>query len=244
MPMVPERLVGQYPILYPFILPTFKQHKEDFHFRLHQYFHHVASSQVANINLFLPVLLHPNANVILRDLNPDFARLAPSELDHGYRLEFWDEPYGTLGDRTPISGTDADIAIAYYNHENQLCLWLIEHKLTESEFTTCGGSRSKGRKASHNCSKSFSEILADKPVCYYHSANRYNFGTSPMPIDLRQSCPSNCPLCMACPLWRNVLRLSIEQDERQPCTVVFGSQASANTYRSNLADYKDLVQTT
>jgi hypothetical protein len=219
--ILPELFVSRYPMLYPAILPTFKQHKQDFHFRLHQYFNHVASSQIANVNLFLPVLLHTNANVILRELNPDFARLAPAELDHGYRLEFWDEPYGTLGDRTPISGTDADIAIAYYNHENQLCLWLIEHKLTENEFTTCGGSRSKGRTALHSCGKSFSAILEDKATCYYHSANRYNFWNI---TEEHQTFFVNHARYAQCPfrgglnqLWRNqLLALSVEQDEHQP----------------------------
>ena len=247
--ILPERLVGQYPLLYPFILPTFKHHKEDFHFHLHQYFNHVASSQAANVNLFLPVLLHSNVNVILRDLNPDFARLALSELDHGYRLEYWDEPYGTLGDRTPISGTDADIAIAYYNHENELCLWLIEHKLTEAEFTTCGGSKSKGRKAIHTCSKPFSEILDDKPVCYYHSANRYNFWDI---TDANRAFFVNHAKHPTCPfiggmnqLWRNqLLGLSIEQDERQPYKHVTFSVVKhpRNTYLDqSIAEYTDMV---
>jgi hypothetical protein len=247
--ILPERLVGQYPMLYPFILPTFKHHKEDFHFRLHQYFNHVASSQAANVNLFLPVLLHSNVNVILRDLNPDFARLAPSELDHGYRLEYWDEPYGTLGDRTPISGTDADIAIAYYNHENELCLWLIEHKLTESEFTTCGGSKSQGRKAIHTCSKPFSEILEDKQVCYYHSANHYNFWDitdANRTFFVNHAQHPNCPFMGGLnQLWRNqLLGLSIEQDERQPYKHVTFSVVKhpRNTYLDqSLADYKDLI---
>jgi hypothetical protein len=52
----------------------------------------MASSQAANINLFLPVLLHPAADANLASLKPDFAALARSELDHGYRIEFWDEP--------------------------------------------------------------------------------------------------------------------------------------------------------
>ena len=247
--ILPERLVGQYPMLYPFILPTFKHHKEDFHFRLHQYFNHVASSQAANVNLFLPVLLHSNVNVILRDLNPDFARLALSELDHGYRLEYWDEPYGTLGDRTPISGTDADIAIAYYNHENELCLWLIEHKLTEAEFTTCRGSKSKGRTAIHDCSKSFSDILENKLVCYYHSANHYNFWDitdANRTFFVNHAQHPNCPFMGGLnQLWRNqLLGLSIEQDERQPYKHVMFSvvRHPRNTYlKQSLAEYEDLI---
>lgn len=247
--LLPEPFASRYAMLYPSIRSTFKHHQQKFPFRSHRYFNHMASSQVANVNLFLPVVLHSNANVILRELNPDFARLAPSELDHGYRLEYWDEPYGTLGDRTPISGTDADIAIAYYNHENELCLWLIEHKLTESEFTVCGGSKSKGRTAIHDCSKSFSEILADKQVCYYHSANRYNFWNI---TDANQAFFVNHAKHFKCPfmggmnqLWRNqLLGLSIEQDERQPYKHVSFSVVKhpRNTYLDqSLAEYKDLV---
>jgi hypothetical protein len=247
--ILPQLFASQYPMLYSPILPAFTQHKQDFHFRLHQYFSHVASSQAANVNLFLPVLLHSNANVILRELNTDFARLALSELDHGYRLEYWDEPYGTLGDRTPISGTDVDIAIAYYNHENELCLWLIEHKLTEGEFTTCGGSKSKGRKAIHDCSMAFSDILENKPVCYYHSANHYNFWDI---TDANRSFFVNHAQLPNCPfrgglnqLWRNqLLGLSIEQDERQPFKHVMFSvvRHPRNTYlEHSLTEYKDLI---
>jgi len=247
--ILPQLFASQYPMLYPPILPTFTHHKQDFHFRLHQYFSHVASSQAANVNLFLPVLLHSNANVILRELNTDFARLALSELDHGYRLEYWDEPYGTLGDRTPISGTDADIAIAYYNHENELCLWLIEHKLTESEFTTCGGSKSKGRKPIHDCSKSFSDILENKLVCYYHSANHYNFWDitdANRTFFVNHAQHPNCPFMGGLnQLWRNqLLGLSIEQDERQPYKHVMFSvvRHPRNTYlEQSLAEYEDLI---
>jgi hypothetical protein len=49
-----------------------------------------------------------------------------------------------LNDHTNVSGTDADIAIAYYDNLGNLNLWMIEHKLTEVEFTTCGGFKSRG----------------------------------------------------------------------------------------------------
>ena len=245
--LLPEPFASRYVMIYPAVLAAFKDHQHKFHIRQHQYFNHVASSQVANINLFLPVLLNSNVNVILRELNPDFARLAPSELDHGYRLEYWDEPEGALGDRTPISGTDADIAIAYHNHENELCLWLIEHKLTESEFTTCGGSRSKGRTAIHTCSKPFSEILEDKQVCYYHSANHYNFWNI---TDANQAFFVNHAKHPACPfiggmnqLWRNqLLALSIEQNQLYKHVTFSVVKHPLNTYLDqSLAEYMDLI---
>jgi hypothetical protein len=247
--ILPETFANQYPMLYPDIQTAFKYHIENFPFRLHEYFNHVASSQVANINLFLPVLLHPNANQILNELKPDFARLALSELDHGYRLEYWDAPYGRLGDRTHLSGTDADIAIAYYNHEDELCLWLIEHKLTESEFTTCGAARSKGRKAIHNCNKSFSEILEDKSVCYYQSANHYNFWDI---TDANRDFFVNHAVHLKCPfrggmnqLWRNqLLGLSIEQNELPPYKHVMFSvvRHPRNTYLDHsIVEYRKLI---
>jgi hypothetical protein len=64
------------------------------------------------------------------------------------------------GDHSARLETDSNIAIAYYNKDNELCLWLIEHKITEKEFTECCGNKSDGRdKLKHQCEKSFLEIL-------------------------------------------------------------------------------------
>ena len=51
-----------------------------------------------------------------------------------------------MNDHSKQAGTDADVAIAYYNTEDKLCLWLIEHKLSEREFTECGAYKSKANK--------------------------------------------------------------------------------------------------
>jgi hypothetical protein len=247
--ILPESCAGQYPMLYPDIVPAFQRHKQLFPFRLHQYSNHVASSQIANANLFLPILLHPTASAILRALKPDFARLAISELDHGYRIEYWDEPFGTLGDRTHLSGTDADIAIAYYNPRNELCLWLIEHKLTEAEFTPCGAAKSPGRQPLHICEKTFSQILADKDVCYYHSKNKYRYWSV---TEANRAFFVNHFQFHSCPfkgglnqLWRNqLLGLSLEQDPRQPYKQVTFSVVKhpRNTaLDASLADYKKLI---
>ena len=215
--ILPESYASQFPMIYSPALGAFKRHHEKFPFQLHSYSNHVASSQVANANLFLPVLLHPKAAAVLSALKPDFAHLATDYLDHGFRIEFWDEPFGTLGDN---SLTASDIGIAYYNHQDELCLWLIEHKLTEAEFTICGGSRSKGRTASHDCSKSFSEILIEKDVCYYHSANHYHYWDiteKNRDFFVNHGDNNHCPFKGGMnQLWRNqLLGLSIEQDERQ-----------------------------
>jgi len=247
--LIPESFSSQYPMLYPPIVNAFKHHTQKFPFRLHQYFNHVASSQAANINLFLPVLLHPKANVVLSTIKPDFSYLATEYLDNGFRIEFWDEPFGNLNDKKSTSGTDADIGIAYYNHQDELCLWLIEHKLTESDFTTCGGNKSNGRQSIHNCSKSVSEILADKQVCYYHSANHYkywNITEANLDFFVNHANFDYCPFNRGMnQLWRNqLLGLSIEQDERQPYQHVTFSVVKhpRNTaLNKTIEEYKQLI---
>lgn len=219
--ILPEEYVERMPMHYPPVRAALQSHRALFPFRIHKYFNHMASSQAAILNLFLPILLHPEAAAILSAVRSDLARIATGQLDQGFRIEFWDEPYGNLNDKSPVAGTDADIAIAYYNHQNELCLWLIEHKLTENEFTTCGGFRSPGRQARHACNHSFAEILADPSICYYHdvSHHRYweitarNLDFFPNPVAF-QGCPFWGGLNQ---LWRNqLLALSIAQDERQP----------------------------
>jgi len=225
---LPDIFKDKFPFLYPPILNTFNNHHVNFPFRIHIFFNHMASSQIANANLFLPILKNTNVDEILKHLKPDFKRIAKEFLDTGFRIEFWDEPYNNLNDKTKVSGTDSDIAIAYYNNDEELCLWLIEHKLAENEFTTCGGFTSKGNKSKNLCKKSFSEILKNKDLCYYHRVNKYkywditeknkeffpdhkNFKICPFKDGLNQ-------------LWRNqLLGLSIESDSRQPYKYVYFS---------------------
>ncbi|AQT70086.1 hypothetical protein STSP2_03288 [Anaerohalosphaera lusitana] len=170
--ILPRSLHGTYATVYPPVLDRLKTHARRFPFREHQYFNHMASSQAANVNLFLPVLISGSADQVLAKIKPDFARLATDKLDNGWQIEYWNK---YLGDKRPSSGTDSDMAIAYYDHDGRLCLWLIEHKLTEAEFTTCGGAKSGGRQACHDCTGSLSDILADKNVCYYHSKRQFNY---------------------------------------------------------------------
>jgi hypothetical protein len=219
--ILPDRYADALKVVYPDIIPVIKDHQSKFPFRIHKFFNHMASSQAANINLFIPILTSESANEILRQLNPQFDRLAIEYLDQGWRIEFWDEPYGTLGDKTDVSGTDSDTGIAYYNHSGELCLWLIEHKLTEAEFTTCGGYRSKGRKQKHDCSLCFAEILKKKEACYYHDVRKFNYWDI---TEANQSFFTNHTTYESCPfvggenqLWRNqLLAMAIEQDVRQP----------------------------
>jgi len=247
--ILPDRYADEFPMLYPQIVTAVKAHLQRFPFRIHEYFNHMASSQAANINLFLPILLHFDASAILRAINPQFARLATEYLDHGWRIEFWDEPFGALADKNAMTGTDVDMAIAYYNHAGELCLWLIEHKLTEAEFTTCGGFKSKGRKERHDCTRSFSEILTNKNTCYYHDVNKFNYWNiteTNRDIFVNHAKHAQCPFQGGMnQLWRNqLLALAVEQDERQPYKHASFSVVKhpGNTHPDrSLDEYRDLV---
>lgn len=208
---LPEEFKSRLDPLYEPIKNRFREHQRNFHFKSHKFLGHMASSQAACANLFLPILQDPAlAANVLRAVKPDLDRVAVGHLDQGYRIEFWDEPYNLLNDHTAAAGTDADIAIAYYDQDGALCLWMIEHKLTEKEFTTCGGARSKGRSARHACQPA-SEVMEDNRLCYYHSGCGYKYWE----ITLRQDAPidldrvRNYPICPFIggmnQLWRNML---------------------------------------
>lgn len=123
-------------LLYPPIREVLKKHT----YKEHRYTHHLASSQVACINLFVPLLQYPQeAAELLQTVNPDIKEIAIEKLKNGYQLEFWDASDNKLNDHNNSIGTDSDIAIAYRDKGNNLVLWLIEHKLSVSHFTTCGG---------------------------------------------------------------------------------------------------------
>lgn len=178
--ILPNSVQKKYPLLFLGLINEITKHRKKYYFKLHQHFNHMASSQAANVNLFLPILIHPKVNEVFSQLKSDFKSLAKEELFSGYRIEYWDGTYkddkGLLGDHNARSGTDSDIAIAYRNHQDELCLWLIEHKLTEKEFTVCGGAKSNGRDSKkHNCNHTFSEIIANKTFCYYHDVRKNNY---------------------------------------------------------------------
>ncbi|MDI6798332.1 MAG: hypothetical protein QMD09_15395, partial [Desulfatibacillaceae bacterium] len=69
--ILPESSLEECPLIFEPIRKNLKEYQESEHrFRLHKYFYHMASSQAANINLFLPVLLHKNAAKILGAVKP------------------------------------------------------------------------------------------------------------------------------------------------------------------------------
>lgn len=168
-----EELKGLYPDLPVLILSV---HSEDVYGVYAIKANAAVSSQAACANLFLPILQYPEAAAqILRSVKPDLKSIATDYFDSGFRIEFWDEGYNNLKDHNQVTVTDSDIAIAYRDREGHLNLWLIEHKLTEKEFTTCGGSRSDRRKQGiHNCG-SISDILQNRSLCYYHSGRGYEY---------------------------------------------------------------------
>jgi hypothetical protein len=176
--ILPDSLKAELQPIYRPIVARVKEHQRILPFKLHKFVGHMASSQVACINLFLPLLDQPEAAAqVLRQVNPDLMSIATDQLDQGFQIEFWpgkgDEP-GPLNDHTAVAGTDADIAIAYRDTAGRLKLWLIEHKLTEAEFTTCGGARSRGRTGQHRCHPA-ADVLRDHDLCYYHKSERCHY---------------------------------------------------------------------
>jgi hypothetical protein len=250
--ILPKSAQKNFPLLYPSILRDLQAHRKKYYFKFHQHFNHMASSQAANANLFLPLLLHPQANHIFRLLKPDFKSLATGELYKGFRIEFWDgnsnKERGLLKDHSSLSGTDSDIAIAYYNHNDELCLWLIEHKLTEKEFTECGGFKSKDRdKAIHLCNKSLSEILRNKNYCFHHSFKGREYWNL---TDENKSFFVNHLKYNSCPfkggmnqLWRNQL-LSFALEKTAMFREVYFSVVKHPGNKSlddSINQYKDLI---
>jgi len=256
--ILPKEMVGDIRIIYPPVIEELRRHQSENRFRLHTHFNHMASSQAANVNLFLPVLNHPLGNKVLASLKPDFASLATDHLDRGYCLEFWGgnsardvSDRGPLGDKSALGGTDSDIAIAYRNHSGDLCLWLVEHKLTESEFTPCGGFKSKDRKnrPSCDCSRSTSEILKAKDTCYHHAIrerNYWNITERNANFFVNHASHPQCPFRGRMnQLWRNqLLALAMEQDARQPYKHAAFSVVKHPANRhldASLNSFKDLV---
>lgn len=57
--VLPEELKGQLPHLYEPIRQRFLDHQQTFHFKTHKFADHMASSQIACANLFLPIMAQP-----------------------------------------------------------------------------------------------------------------------------------------------------------------------------------------
>lgn len=155
----------------------------EFAYKPHKFAHHAVSSQTACINLFMPLLLSDEINSILPKIQacpPGFKEIARDKLFNGFSFEYWGQDIksarGVLNDHSMHAGTDADVAIAYYDIYDRLCLWIIEHKLTEKKFTECGAYRSKANKQKKNCREcDLADIVHDPDMCYYHKIKRYKY---------------------------------------------------------------------
>lgn len=247
--ILPElKATDPHPLVYGPITDALAEHERKFPFRLHEFFNHMVSSQAANINLFLPILNSERAEAVLRSVKPDIADIARNELDNGYQIEYYDKELNSLGDKNPKTGTDSDMAIAYYNYESELCLWLIEHKLTEPGFTTCGGYASYRNKKKHQCESSFDQLLANKNLCYYHHQCGYQYWNL---TEENKDFFKNASELKTCPfkggmnqLWRNQLMgLAIESSELPYEHVYFSvvNHPDNQALNKSLQAYKQLI---
>lgn len=162
------------------IIPQMEDMQQSlFAYKPHKFANHAVSSQTACINLFMPVLMSSKANDILAMIPgcpTNFKEIARNHLYNGFCFEYWGQDIkhdkGLLNDHSVQAGTDADVAIAYFNSNDELCLWLIEHKLSEKDFTECGAYKSKANTFKENCKKYNLTSLSCMPQeCYYHSKN-------------------------------------------------------------------------
>ena len=190
----------------------------EFKFKEHIMAYHMASSQCACINLFMPVLLDPNASEILKDVPgcPEgFMEIDRTRLYKGFCFEYWGQDIknkpakGLLNDHTPQAGTDADVAIAYIDTEGRPCIWLIEHKLAEKEFTCCGGYKSECNNNKEFCrTTDLNGLLNGKSKCRYTSIG-YNYWDLTARFQSTYRCLDSDPKCPFLKgqnqLWRNQL---------------------------------------
>ena len=165
-------------MMYEQIIPLLdKMQQGKFAYKPHKFAFHAVSSQTACINLFMPLLLSEDADRILPMIPgcpADFSKIARDKMFRGFCFEYWGQDIksggGVLNDHSRGAGTDADVAIAYYNKEEKLCLWLIEHKLSEREFTVCGAYESKANESKANCTKcNLMDIAREPQKCHYHT---------------------------------------------------------------------------
>lgn len=227
------------PMLYEASVEDYKKMMTKLGYKLHEFSSHAVSSQTACVNLFLPLLESKYANDILRDLCAakqlliDFKEInrKADGFYKGFRLEFWDKGKsgvkGYLNDHTSAAGTDADIAIAYKNSKDENCIWLIEHKLTEAEFTTCGGYRSKHNAHKDVCTKCnpFCNEETQKKCRYSIIGYNYWETTNDHKAQFSEKVPkmSQCPFKSGMnQLWRNQL-LASKLQEKKRCDKAFFS---------------------
>lgn len=207
-------------LMYPGIVEAIENHRKIRKFEFHRFFEagHVASSQAACFNLFLPIMISDHAAEVLACVKPDMKKIDDSRLDHGFCFEYWrEEPLyaessykGLLNDHSKIYGTDADFAVSYIDKDEKKCLWLIEHKLTETEFTRCNVyHNSKHSEERAVCDGlTFAELINEPNKCYYTWKRHFAYWSHttqelfPFVDANKKGCPFKDGMCQ---LWRNVL---------------------------------------
>lgn len=189
----------------------------------HVYFDHLNSSQAACFNLFVPLSLDKAlSNKIFAGLIPGFKELMSIKFEYSDPKDYLNERKGRSDNKRNI-GTDSDIAIFYHNTNDDLCLCLLEHKLTEKEFTNCNAVRSKNNLTKDKC-KDFSQIWSNTSNCYYQSGKNYNYWKLTKHTDsffdqnVLSAQVGTCPFKGSLQqLWRNMLMAqAIENDPENP----------------------------
>lgn len=237
-------------------------------------FNHMASSQTACVNLFAYILDSEYADEILRVLDvcpKDFSHIDRNRLYRGFCFEYWKEnaseqDTGWLNDHTPAAGTDSDVAIAYINKSGESCLWIIEHKLTEEEFTTCGARKlktidpkvsEKSRKnaeannaekiacMAQSCTQSFANLLqGNYSQCYYWKHCHYGYWK--YAAQLYKVIDSDCPFKGGMnQLWRNQALAEALVENKQFARVTFSvvthPQNDAPMLNESMRQYEQML---
>lgn len=242
-------------MLYMPIMPLLEKMQQGcFAYKPHKFALHAISSQTACINLFMPLLLSEEADRII-PLIPgcpsDFSKIARDKLFHGFCFEYWGQDIkqgnGILNDHSKQTGTDADVAIAYYNMEDKLCLWLIEHKLSEKEFTDCGAYTSKANLLKESCTLcTLTDIVHNPKKCHYHIIGYKYWDILKKNLDKFQGsikikgCPFRDGLNQ---LWRNQMLAFALQETEAYNTVTFSvcHHAKNTMLDKSINRYKALI---
>jgi len=187
--------------------------------RKHIFFNHLASSQVACFNLFFPLKKNKElANFVFSILLPEFNELIDIEFEYYNRENDYLNEKRNNRNNVANVGTDSDIAIFYLNKNNEKILCLIEHKLSENNFTYCNAVKSKNNTDKQVCNK-FDFNKTD--TCYYQIGKGYNYwkitkdSNSFFDLEKLQKVNELCPFKTSLQqLWRNMLLASaIENDK-------------------------------
>ena len=256
--MFPEEYIKQNPIppfIYSEIHDEIKEMQQSrFAYKVHKMAYHMASSQTACVNLFMPLLLDKNADEIIRNLPgapSDFRKINRNRLYKGFCFEYWGQDFttgkGLLGDHSNAAGTDSDLAIAYINDKNEECLWLIEHKLTEKEFTTCGGYKSDGNTDKISCKTyGLHEIMSEPCRCHYHRIGYAYWNIIASKTEFFKVNPGfhQCPFLGGMnQLWRNHLLAFAYRDSGQYAHVSFSvvHHCDNDSLNETMNEYRALI---